>query len=393
MMMKRSLLLLPMIALLLVALPATAATLTGRIVNGTTGESARADRVALFDVTRADGDPVAEALDVDGEFTLDGIPEAAAAHFRLQVWIGDADFTQHVTSFDEPMEVFVYDSTDEITDVFILRHHIIFTRDPEHMQVTEFFEFDNRTDPPRVIVASALPMRLELDHDIHGEASASLMGTSTPVQVDLVSTDDATVVGLSTELPPGPTRAVVRYLMHEEDRALTWATHSLFDTEERQIFINPTDIAADAGDMIPTDSIIDEYAAYTGLSSAPGDEWVVNLSGGSAGVSATDHSSHDETSRAAEFTEIVSRPNRLTNSRTKILLGLGAVLLLATVTALTTTRRSVAAKAGNSGEARLAVSKIADRYVSGDITREEYEREAARHMKKSGHRAPAAPVH
>ena len=37
-MMKRSLLLLTMIALLLVALPATAATLTGRIVNGTTGE-------------------------------------------------------------------------------------------------------------------------------------------------------------------------------------------------------------------------------------------------------------------------------------------------------------------------------------------------------------------
>ncbi len=391
--MKRSLFLLPMIALLLMALPATAATLTGRIINGTTGESARADRIALFDVTRADGDPVAEALDVDGEFTLDGIPDAAAAHFRLQVWIGDEDFTQPVTSFDAPMDVFVYDSTEEITDVVLLRHHIIFTRDPEHIQVTEFFEFDNRTDPPRVISASAVPMRLELDHDIHGEASASLMGTSTPVQVDLVPTDDAAVVGLSTELPPGPTRAVVRYLMHEENRALTWATHALFDTEERRVFVSPTDIAVEAGDMIPTDSIIDDYAAYAGLNSAPGDEWVVNLSGGSAGASTADHDSHDETSRAGAFTEIVSRPNRLTNSRTKILLGLGGVLLLATITALATTRRPVDTKGGRPDEARLAVSKIADRYVSGEISREEYEREAARLVKKSGRRAGAAPVH
>ena len=391
--MKRCLLWLPLIALLLLALPATAATLTGRIVNGTTGETARADRIALFDVSGDDDDPVAEALDVDGEFTLDGIPDAAAAHFRLQVWVGDAEFTQHLSGFDAPMDVFVYDSTDEIADVTILRHHVIFTRDPEHIEVTEFFEFDNRTDPPRVINADALPMRLQIDHDVHGEASASLMGASAPVQVDLVPTDEPAVVGIASELQPGATRAVVRYLLHEDDRSLTWATRSLFDTEERGVFVSPTDITVEAEDMIPTESIIDDYAAYAGLNSTAGDEWVVNLSGGSAGAGAVDHSSRDEAARASAFTEIVARPNRLTNSRSKILLGLGGVLLLATVTALTTTRRPAADGAGHPGKARLAVSKIADRYVSGEITREEYEREAARLVKKPGRRASAAPVH
>ena len=391
--MKRSLLLFPLLALLLTAMPAAAATLTGRVVNGTTGEPGRADRVALFDVTRADGTPVAEALDVEGEFDLGEIPDAAAAHFSLLVSVGDAEFTQRVTSFDAPVDVFVYDSTDDITDVAILRHHVLFTRDPEHVQVTEFFEFDNRTDPPRAINADALPMRLEIDHEIHGEASASLMGVSAPVQVDMVPADGATIIGLSAGLPPGATRAVVRYLLHENDRALTWATRSLFTTEERQAFVSPADIEVDAAGMIPTESVIEGYAAYAGLASGPGDEWVVNLSGGSAGVAETDHASHDESERASAFTEIVSRPNRLSNARTKILLGLGAVLLLATVTALTTMRRSVSDEAPLPDKRRLAVSKIADRYVSGEITREEYEREASRLVKKSGHRAGAAPVH
>jgi hypothetical protein len=390
MMMKRSLL--TVVALLLMAASAAAATLEGRIVNGTTGEPARADRVALFDVTQASPEPVADALDVDGSFTLTGIPEAAAAHFRLQVWVGEEEFTQHVTSFDTPMDVFIYEKTNETTGVALLRHHLIFTRDPEHMQVTEFFEFDNRNDPPRVISADALPMRLELDHDIHGEATASLMGSGAPVQVNMVPTDEARVMGIASDLQPGATRVVVRYLMHEDDRALAWASRSLFATEERRVFVSPTDIVVEAGEMIPTESTIEDYAAYAGLVSSPGDEWVVSLSGGSAATAAEDHSSHSEADRASAFTEIVARPNRVTNNRTMILIGLGGVLLLATVVALGTTQRPAVSTADGGGEGRVAVSKIADRYVAGKITREEYEREAARLMKKSGRRAGATPV-
>ena len=79
-------------------------------------------------------------------------------------------FTQAVPDFEGPQDIFVFDVTDDISDVVLLRHHVIFTRDPEHIQATEFFEFDNRTDPPRAIRSSALPMRLQLDHDTHGAA-------------------------------------------------------------------------------------------------------------------------------------------------------------------------------------------------------------------------------
>lgn len=370
------------LALILVATSANAATLTGRVVNGTTGEPGRADRIEIFDVTKTATGPVAFVEDVDGEFTLADLPDAAAAHFRLVVTAGDLELRQAVESFDVPMDVFVYESTDQISDVVLLRHHVIFTRDPEHMQVTEFFEFDNRTDPPRIISASARAMRMELDHDIHGAPTASLMGGAVPVDVPVGPTDEAGISAVDYQLQPGPTRLVVRYLVHEENQELAWATRSIYPTEERRLLVSPADVSVDAAGMISTESTIEGYAAYAGLASAPDDAWVVSLSGGSAGAVADGHDHEAETAQVGAYTEIVARPNRLTESRTMILALLGGVLVFATLLALRNGPKP-ALQGGPRDESRMAVSKMADRYVSGEISREEYEREAARILKKT----------
>ena len=382
------------LALLLSASTAGAATLQGRIVNGTTGEPARADELAVFDVASSTSEPVARLENVEGEFSVPDLPDAAAAHFRVRVLAGDFEFDQVVSSFDEPMDVFVYDATDQLSDVALLRHHVIFSRDAEHMQVTEFLEYDNRTDPPRLIRASALPMRLHLDHDVHGDPVASVMSAAVPVDVPLAASSEAAVYGLERDLQPGATRVVVRYLLHEENGGLTWSTRLLFPTEDRRILVNPADIAVEAPDMIPTESSIEDYAAWQGLAGAAGDQWTVQLSGGSvASAGGADDHDHDAAETAGAFTEVVSRPNRLTESRNTIFLGLGGMLLFGALGVVLSGRRNAPAAAVPDAD-RLAVSKIADRFVTGEITREEYEREAARLVnkpkKKSGR--TAAPV-
>lgn len=382
------------LALLLFATTADAATLQGRIVNGTTGESARVDELLVFDLATSSTEPAARLQDVEGAFTVPDLPDAAAAHFRVEVRVGDATFSQPVKSFEGPMDVFVYDATDQISDIALLRHHVILSRDPEHMQVTEFLEFDNRTDPPRMIRASALPIRLELAHEIHGDPVASIMSSAVPVDVDLVAADAPAVFGLDHDLQPGSTRVVVRYLVHEEDHALDWSTRMLYPTEERRVMVSPPDVTVEAADMIPTESSIEGYAAWAGLAGAAGDEWSVRLSGGSAVAADTGSSqTRQQGDPAAAFTEIVARPNRLSESRPLIFLGLGG-LLLSGVLGMLLSGRGRAAPAAASDPDRLAVSRVADRYVSGEITREEYEREAARLLQKTKkpgrHAAPVA---
>ena len=371
---------------LLVASPTMAATLQGRVVNGTTGQTGQADLVAIVDVTKAAGEPIASASDVSGDFVLEGIPDAAAAHFRLEVHANGTVFTQPIPGFDAPVDAFYYEATDDVSGIVLLRHHVIFTRDPEHLQVTEFFEFDNRSDPPRLIRAAARPMRLHLAHDVHGAPTASIWGLATPEDVPLVPAGEAPVLGLERDLQPGSTRLVVRYLVHEENRSFRWASKSLFETEERRALINPVDATIESAGMVPTDEAIEGYATWAGLAAQPGDDWVIEVSGGSA-VAATDdghdHESEQQSSQAGAFTDIVARPNRLTDSRTQILFGLGGLLLFGTLAVLAASRRPELESSMHQDEARLAVSKVADQYVSGKISREEYEQEAARLMKKA----------
>ena len=154
-------------------------------------------------------------------------------------------------------------------------------------------------------------------------------------------------------------------------------------TEERRVLVNPMDIQVEAEGFIPTDPAIEEYATWAGLASQPGDTWVVNLRGGTAVAAGADDHDHESerTAQVGEFSDIVSRPNRLTNSRAQILLGLGGLLLFGTLAIIAGNRRATAPTPAGPDPARAAVSKIADQYVSGKISREEYEREAARLLK------------
>jgi hypothetical protein len=371
---------------LLIATPASAVTLQGQVVNGTTGETGTADLVAVFDVTKPSVEPIASAENVTGAFTLEGIPEAAAAHFRLEVHANGMVFTQSISGFDAPVDAFLYETTDDLSGVTLLRHHVIFTRDPEHLQVTEFMEFENRSEPARVISADARPMRIHLGHDMHGEPNASIWGMAAPEDVPLVRTDEAPILGFERALQPGSTRVVVRYLVHEENRSYRWESTSLFDTEERKILINPTDAVLESTGMIPSDEAIEGYATWAGLASLAGEEWVIEVSGGST-VAATDdghdHGNTQQANQASAFTDIVARPNRLTATRSQIMLGLAGLLLFGTMGVLATSKRTAPASLVPQDAARLAVSKIADQYVSGKISREEYEQQAARLKKKA----------
>ena len=78
---------------------AGAATLEGRVVNGTTGEEAHADLVELIDLTVNDSPVVTSVEDVTGSFTLTDIPDAAAAHFRLIVHDGETEIRQSIENF------------------------------------------------------------------------------------------------------------------------------------------------------------------------------------------------------------------------------------------------------------------------------------------------------
>ena len=353
-------------AMLALALPAHAVTLHGRVLEGTSGTNADGLVVELLDFA-AGSTPVARAQTKDGRFEITGVEVANAAHYMLRTEYSGVEYLQPLDREDPEKEVVfeVYQTTDERESIELARHHVLFQREGEHIVVTELLEYSNATDPPRTIRAEARPMRLHLPpRDVHGEIEVSVGSGALPVRKELVDTGELEISGIDAPLRPGITRAIVRYSLHDET-PFHWHAKAVYAEQDRRVLVSPPDIQAEVAQMVPTDSPLEGFAAWQGLPLPAGADWSVILSGGSkaAGTPTT----------AVQRVEVV--PNRLSEGALPIAIAMTATLLLGLLIGLRGTPAPVNVEVDAQ---RQKISRLADRYVSGEIDRETFERERDR---------------
>ena len=350
---------------------AHAGTLEGTIVNGTTGGAGTADLVELVDVAQGMGS-IAQLEDVSGSFSIADVPTETSAHLLLRVHYDGVVYSSSVSDTEGPLEVKVYERTDSLDGVVLGRHHVLFQRDGDHLLVTELLEYANRTDPPMTIAAEAVPMRLELANPVHGQITASVGSGQMPVTMDLVPTDTPEIQGVEEALTPGTTRMIVRYNFEYHEGQATWNNTAVYPTEDRRILVAPTDVQVMVDQMIETESPLEGFKSWSGLAIAAGESWSVRLAGGSNVSQDHDHGPQG----ADQVASVVVRSNRLSDSGIFLMLGLGALLTFGLLLGLSRSRLPEVAEAGRApavDEKRRRISRLADRYISGEITREQFE--------------------
>lgn len=381
-------------ATLLVALAPTAdaAVLEGRIVNGTTGEEGTAERIELMDLTQG-MTPMATLENVTGSFRFDEVPEVSAAHFLLRVTADGVSYTESVQAgaLEEPIEVAVYESTTDRSQIELPIHHVLFQRNVDHMQVTELLQFDNGSEPALAVAASAGPLRVHLPHDIHGEIEASVGAGSMPLKLPLIETSEPDVYTVDYPLKPGSTRLVVRYLIGYETESLQWRTNLLYPTGERRVLVSPPDVQVEAEKMIASgDSELEGFAVYSGLPAEAGETWSVAMRGGSPQALETRGGGQTQADASRQIQEVRVRPHRFTESRTWLMLGLG-LFLLGALGVVASRRDARVPTKEEQDPRREKLSRLSDRYVSGAIDRATFEAERDRIL-HGGKKRSARPV-
>lgn len=362
--------LLALVACTCIPLVASAATLSGELVNGTTGAAGTADLVELIDV--AQGMSALKSIEnVEGSFELTDVPESNA-HLLLRVTRGDVSFSQNVEDITAAQRIEVYDSTTDRGAVEYARHHVIFRRDAEHMVVTELFEFDNRTDPPMTVATSALPMRFGFTNPTHGDPEISVGSGDFPITMTAIATETNGVLAVERPLRPGTTRMIVRYLIEYAPAGTEWVNTMVYPAEDRRVLVNPSDVQVMVDQMIPTDSPLEGYASYSGLPVAANTAWNVRLAGGSAVVA-----DHDHAASPGQVTRIEVRPHRFAGQRIMMMVVVAALLAFGLLLGISR-KAPTAAETAAIDKKRLALSALADRYVTGELSREQFEKERDR---------------
>lgn len=222
---------------------ASAYTIKGKIVNGTTGETNIDIEVEL--INPADGMKVEHAVRaVNGSFTVEDLDEAVAAYVvRVEYKNVSYDYLARMDGQD-PVEVTVnvYDCTTSWEAVEVTIPHFSVTRHGDHLLLERVYEIANNHDPPATITGADGYFRFMFPVENVSFQGLFVSALGVPIERDPVKTGDPGVFLLDYPIRPGNTRVGVSYAVPYAEQHYTLTEKILYDIGKMTISTTDPDI-------------------------------------------------------------------------------------------------------------------------------------------------------
>jgi hypothetical protein len=199
------------VAVAVFAAPAPAFQISGRVVNGTTGEPV--SPVTIRIVNPSGGMMVeheAQTIDESGHFRAEGLKEGAPVYL-LRVDYKGVNYTEMVEPHGEEatVEVKVYEPTISWDRVHVSLPHAIVARSGDTLHVEKFYQVMNHTDPPKTVAGPGAAFTFYLPEDLLRVASVQVRALGMPLPVTPRATDEPGFYTIDYPMRPGPTQVNV----------------------------------------------------------------------------------------------------------------------------------------------------------------------------------------
>lgn len=297
----------------------------GRVVNGTTGETALDVDVTL--VNPAAGTKEERTVRaVGGRFTLDGL-DGNVADYILKLVYKDVRYDYIVRPSDGAAgekTVYVYEHSTSWDSITVSVPRFTVNRHGDHLQLERVYEIDNKKDPPATVTGEEGYFKFALPE---GESTFHALFVSSlgvPVEQTPVATGQRGVYRVDYPLRPGVTRIGISYTVPYTSGRYAHSENILYDTQK--IFLTWEDsglnVTSDTNTLV---EVQDPHGsrAFVIENLKRGDRLDLFFTGGSGGP----------VDRSAQ-PEITIVPNRTETVASRAMLVLLAALLLLFVMAV-----------------------------------------------------------
>ena len=192
---------------------------TVRVELGTTGKTARAERVLVREVG-AVMTILAEATDVDGEVTFEDLKVFNFKPHIVTAWVeGVAYHTQvkgQVFLNGDPAVVHAFELSDDLSGLAITGLNVVVRAQEDGYELEYIVTLNNETRPQRTLRADAMPLQLALPGALRA-IEVEIDNGPDPLSGSLRSARGG-LQGVVAALPPGEARVTVRGRITTADR-------------------------------------------------------------------------------------------------------------------------------------------------------------------------------
>ncbi|MCH7549702.1 MAG: hypothetical protein IH969_09255 [Candidatus Krumholzibacteriota bacterium] len=274
-------------ALIALATTAHAFDLTGRIVNGTTGEKNVNIDVLIVNPS-AGMAPEQTVRAENGRFTISGL-SAKAPIYLVRVDYKGVVYSEPVRPTNDDIEVVVmiYEPTSSWDEVRVSIPHIVATRHSDHLEIEQLYEINNVSNPPRAIAGGDHGFRYRIPLDKLSITALYVTALGIPVERSPEPTDDPGIYRVSYPIRPGITRVGVSYTLPYDEGTYTLSGTFLYDIDRLVVYgVDPAMTITGENITLVSSESAHDMTAWTATDIARGTEIAITFTGGSGRSSA-----------------------------------------------------------------------------------------------------------
>jgi hypothetical protein len=191
---------------------AAAFEITGRVINGTTGEPVGPIKVSVVDPRHGMATEDEIETDAQGNFVAENLDDRISV-FLLQVNYLGVTYTEFVRP-EQPnvsVEVNVYETTTSWDGVDVSLPHFMGRRSHDTLSVDRLYLINNKSDPPRTVVGEGAGFRVMIPEERLQLTQLFVTSMGIPISVLPHPTDDTDIVTIDYAFQPGETRVGIAY--------------------------------------------------------------------------------------------------------------------------------------------------------------------------------------
>ncbi|HOX25405.1 MAG TPA: hypothetical protein PLL30_12465 [Candidatus Krumholzibacteria bacterium] len=257
-----------------------AAVIVVRVVDATSGESVRAERVLVREVG-ALMPAVAESTDVEGEVRFENQGVFNFKPYIVSAWVDGVGYhiqrTGQTFLDGEPAVVRVFEQTDLLEGLVATGMNVVVRSRERGYELEYVVTVDNQSRPQRTLRGSALPVRVALPASI-GEIEVEVDNGPDPLTAELRPTEDG-LMGVAASLTPGEARITIRGLLPPGSRT-EFAVATNLAVDQWSLLAWPADLDVRSVALtLDRDNTYPEFSRWLGRPLGAGERVDVTVSG------------------------------------------------------------------------------------------------------------------
>jgi len=265
-----------------IAPPAIAFDIQGKIINGTTGAK---DIDADVIIVNPSGGMAQEKTvrASGGTFTVTDLKDDAPIYLVRVEYQGIA-YNEMVRPEGQDMVevlVMIYEATTSWEGIRVSIPHLVVAREDDHIEVEQLFEINNVSNPARAISGDEVAFHYRVPEDMIEVTGLYVSALGMPLQRSPEPTDDPGIYKVSYPIRPGITRVGLSYTVPYNNETWTYGGKLLYDVEELVVFNVDPDMKIEGNVTLDVSEAAHDMMALTATSIPEGTDLAITFTGGS----------------------------------------------------------------------------------------------------------------